>query len=226
MVLIAVAGMTIALVLLRFGKVGEFPGDAPNLSLVHTIMRNRSFWIMIILFALGMGGQVGVYAMLPLYLISEGGLSESSANLLIGLSQTSAIFMTFFAGWVTDKIGVKKAIFIFLLIAGMVTLSLGLTSGFWLKFVVFLQPALIVCYFPAGFAALARIVQPNLRSLVTAWAAPTAFVLGGGLLPLFLGYMGQMLTFAGGFVVTGIIILVGSGLSFFLELIEDIEEGC
>jgi len=226
MVLIAVVGMTMALVLLRFGKVGEFPGEAPDLSLARIIMRNRSFWIMIVLFALGMGGQVGIYAMLPLYLISEGGLSESTANMLIGLSQISAIFMTFFAGWVSDRIGEKKAIFIFLLISGLVTLSMGLVSGFWLKIVVFLQPAIIVCYFPAGFAALARIVQPNLRSLATAWAAPTGFVLGGGLLPLFLGYMGQMLTFAGGFILAGGIIIVGSVLPFFLDLIEKIDEGC
>ncbi len=226
MVLIAIAGMTMALVLVRFGKVGDFPGHAPDLSLLRIIVGNRSFWVMIVLFALGMGGQVGIYAMLPLYLIAEAGLSESAANMLIGLSQISAIFMTFLAGWVTDRIGVKKAIFIFLSISGMVTLSMGLVSGFWLKIVVFLQPALIACYFPAGFAALARIVQPNLRSLVTAWAAPTAFVLGGGLLPLFLGYMGQTFTFAVGFIMAGIIILAGSGLSFFLELIEKIEEGC
>ena len=226
MVLIALVGMIMAVILIRFGKVGAFPGDAPNLSLAHTIMRNRSFWIMIILFALGMGGQVGIYAMLPLYLVYEGGLSESSANLLIGLSQISAIFMTFFAGWVTDRIGEKKAIFIFLLVSGTATMSMGLTSGLWLKVVVFLQPALIVCFFPAGFAALARIVQPNLRSLVTAWTAPSAFVLGGGLLPLFLGYMGQMLTFAGGFILAGGIIMAGSVLPFFLVLIEKVEEGC
>ena len=226
MIVIAIAGITTALILIRFGTIGQFPGDAPDLSLARSILSGRSFWIMIFLFALGMGGQVGIYAMMPLYLIAERGMAESSANMLIGLSQVSALFMTFFAGWVTDRIGEKKAISIFLLASGIVTLLLGLVSGFWLKVVVFLQPALIVCYFPAGFAALARIVQPNLRSLATAWVTPTAFVLGGGLFPLLLGYMGQTVTFASGIVLAGGLIIAGSALPFFLDLIEKMDDGC
>jgi NNP family nitrate/nitrite transporter-like MFS transporter len=134
--------------------------------------------------------------------------------------------MTFFAGWVTDRIGEKRAIFIFLLASGVVTLLLGMVSGFWLKVVVFLQPALIVCYFPPGFAALARIVQPNLRSLATAWVTPCAIVLGGGLFPLLLGYMGQRVTFASGIVLAGGVIIAGSGLPFLLNLIEKMDDGC
>jgi NNP family nitrate/nitrite transporter-like MFS transporter len=163
---------------------------------------------------------------MPLYLTAERGMPVASANMLIGLSRVSALFMTFFAGWVTDRIGEKKAITIFLLVSGIVTLMLGLVSGFWLKIVVFLQPALIVCYFPAGFAALARIVQPNLRSLATAWVTPCAIVLGGGLFPLLLGYMGQTLTFASGIVLAGGIIIAGSGLPYFLDLIEKMDDGC
>jgi NNP family nitrate/nitrite transporter-like MFS transporter len=226
LVVIAIAGIVAALILIRFGTIGQFPGDAPDLSLARIILSGRSFWIMIILFALGMGGQVGIYAMMPLYLITERGMPQASANVLIGLSQVSALFMTFVAGWVTDRIGEKKAIFVFLLASGIVTLLLGLASGLWLKIVVFLQPALIVCYFPAGFAALARIVQPNLRSLATAWVAPCAIVLGGGLFPLLLGYMGQTVTFASGIVLAGGIIMVGSGLPFFLNLVEKMDDGC
>ena len=226
MVVIAVAGIATALILIRFGTIGQFPGDAPDLSLARTILSGRSFWIMIILFALGMGGQVGIYAMMPLYLIAERGMPEASANMLIGLSQVSALFMTFFSGWVTDKIGEKKAIFVFLFLSGIVTLFLGMASGRWLKVVVFLQPALIVCYFPAGFAALARIVQPNLRSLATAWVTPSAIVLGGGLFPLLLGYMGQTVSFASGIVLAGGVVMAGSILPFFLKLIEKMDDGC
>jgi predicted MFS family arabinose efflux permease len=109
MVVIAVAGIAAAVILIRFGTIGQFPGDAPDLSLARIILSGRSFWIMIILFALGMGGQVGIYAMMPLYLIAERGMPEASANMLVGLSQVSALFMTFFAGWVTDRIGEKKS---------------------------------------------------------------------------------------------------------------------
>ena len=83
-----------------------------------------------------------------------------------------------------------------------------------------------MCYFPAGFSALARIVQPNLRSLATAWVAPSAIVLGGGLFPVLLGYMGQTVTFASGIVLAGGIIIAGSGLTFLLDLIEKMDDGC
>ena len=73
---------------------------------------------------------------------------------------------------------------------------------------------------------LTRIVQPNLRSLATAWVTPCAIVLGVGLFPLLLGYMGQTMTFASGIVLAGAIIIAGSGLPFLLVLIEKMDDGC
>ena len=223
---IALMALIMGFVMIRFGKFGGFPGDQPNISIAKLILKEKAFWIMILLFSLGIGGQVGVYAMLPLYLVSEKGLSQDLANTLIGLSQISALFMTFLAGWVSDRIGEKRAIVLFLTISGLFTVLLGLLSGFWLKIVIFLQPALIVCYFPAGFAALSRIVQPNLRSLVSAWAPPAAFILGGGLFPAGLGYMGQVYSFGIGIALGGCIIIAGSLLTTFLRLIDQLEEGC
>lgn len=211
---------------LRLGKFGDFPGDPPVPGNVKHIIAHGSFWIMVILFALGMGGQVGIYAMLPLYLVTERGMDSSLANTLLGLSQISALFMTFFGGWLTDRTGEKTAIALFLAASGLVTVCLGLMTGLYLKVVVFLQPALIVCFFPAGFSALARIVQPNLRSLATALATPTAFVLGGGLLPAALGYMGQTYTFGLGIALTGAMMTLGALLVLRLNLLEKMDEGC
>ena len=225
---IAIFVFLIALTLLVIAKVGDFPGDAPNVSLARFILSQRSFWILIVLFALGMGGQIGVYAMMPLYLVKERGMDAETANTLVGTAQISALFMTFFSGWITDKIGEKKAIGIFLLVSGIVTALLGLKnlSDTWLKVMVFLQPALIACYFPPGFAALSRIVQPDYRSLATSWVTPTSLVLGGGLLPLALGYMGETYSIGAGITLAGILIIVGFPLAFFLKLIDKMEDGC
>lgn len=216
----------VSLAFVKFGRCGDFPGDAPNFSLLREILGKSSFWIMVLLLALGMAGQVGIYTMLPLYLVKERGLDAGSANTLLGVSQISPLFMTFFAGWVTDRLGEKRAISIFLLTAGMAAILVGSLSGFWLKVSVFLLPALIVCFFPPAFAALSRIVQPNLRSLVAALAPPSAFILGGGLLPTLLGYMGQAHTFGLGIVLAGCAILLGSLFVFPLRLLDKMEEGC
>lgn len=223
---LAVVVFLIALSLLKIAKVGAFPGDAPKVSLAKFILSQRSFWLLIVLFALGMGGQVGIYAMMPFYLVTDRGMEPEAANTLVGVAQISALFMTFVAGWITDKIGEKKAIGIFLLCSGVVTALLGYFSGPWLTVMVFLQPALIACYFPAGFSALSRIVQPDYRSLATSWVTPSAFVLGGGLLPTALGYMGEMYSFGTGISLTGILMIAGFPLAFFLKLIDKMEEGC
>jgi NNP family nitrate/nitrite transporter-like MFS transporter len=223
---IAAVTLIVAFILLKSVKFGSFPGNPPSIPLLGIIINQRSFWLMIILFAFGFGGQVGIYTMLPLYLVTEKGLHAELANTLIGVSQISALFMTFFAGWLTDKIGEKRAIFLFLFTSGLMIIFLGYLSGTWLKVIVFLQPALIVCFFPAGFAALARIVQPNLRSLATGWTVPTAFLIGGGLFPAVLGYMGQAYTFGLGISLAGCTIATGSVAAFFLNLLEKMDEGC
>ncbi|MBW2139309.1 MAG: MFS transporter [Deltaproteobacteria bacterium] len=223
---IAGAAIGVGFILLIFGKFGDFPGDPLKPSPVRAVLRLRSFWIMVILFALGMGGQVGVYAMLPLYMVTERGMNAETANTLIGVAQISALFMTFLAGWITDRIGEKKAIMMFLIASGLVNIMLGLSSGLRLKVMVFLQPALFVCFFPAAFSALSRIVQPTMRSIAAVMAPPTAFVLGGGLFPAALGYMGEAYSFGLGIALSGAVIVAGSVLALSLQLLEKMEDGC
>lgn len=215
-----------ALTFMNYSHAGEFPGTAPRPSAIKALTKKKSIWIMVILFTLGIGGQIGVYAMLPLYLVAEHGLSTETTNTLVGLSRISGLFMTFLAGWMADRLGEKRTIALVLSISGIATILLGVLSGRWLTVLIFLQPALITCYFPAGFAALSRIVQPNMRSLASSLVPPTAFLLGGGLLPAALGYMGQTFSFGLGISLFGMIIFLGSILVFTLTLLEKMEEGC
>lgn len=210
----------------KFSQSGEFPGHSPSLPLIRSLIKVKAFWIMILFFALCMGGQVGVYAMLPLYLISEKSLDPDLANTLLGLSQVSCIGLTFVAGWLTDRLGEKKVIFISMMAAGVATLLLGWSSGRWLKLFVFLQPALIICYFPAGFSALSRCVQPQLRGLAAAIVPAGAMIIGTGLLPAVLGYMGQTYSFGLGIMGFGCVVILGSFLVSTLTLLEKIDPSC
>ena len=189
-------------------------------------MRQRSFWIMVVLFALGIGAQAGLYTMIPLYLTEERGFSASSANTLLGLVMIPPLFTTFFAGWLTDRIGEKRAILLFMIVTGLAIIAVASTSSGWLVASMFVLSAFSASFFPPAFAALSRIVQPNLRSLVAGLAPPFAFLLGGGLLPIALGYMGQAYSFSLGFVLTGLAVIAGAFLVFALRLLDNLEEGC
>ena len=221
-------GMTlvVGLAFLRFGRCGGFPGDAPRPAVVKILFSQRSFWIMVVLFAMAMGGTVGIYTMLPLFLVNERGFDGDWANTLLGLSRISGLFMPFVAGWFVDRFGEKIFMFIIMISAGFATIMLGVLTGAWLMMIIFLQPAIIGCYFTAGFAALSRIVQPNLRSLAASFTTPTAFLIGGGLLPAALGYMGEAHSFGLGISLIGCLIILASGLVFFLNLLEKLEAGC
>jgi NNP family nitrate/nitrite transporter-like MFS transporter len=221
--LIAVLGLAF---LIFTPGVGNFPGDPPNPSLIKPVLSTRSFWVMMFLFALAMGAQVGVFTMLPLYLSEERGMTLGSANTLLGLANAAPLITVFLSGWLTTRIGEKKSIALFTLLTGVATILVGLTSGVALKVFVVLMAALAVCIFPPAFASLSRIVQPNYRSLAAAFCSPTAFIFGGGLLPTALGYMGQAWSLSTGIIIIGAVIAVGSGAAFLLRLLTNLEEGC
>ena len=107
--LLWVAGLcvVVGLLFMAFRGVGYFPGDAPSPSMVGPVVRLRSFWVMIFLFALAMGAQVGVFSMLPLYLTEEQGMSTGAANTFLGLANIPPLAMVFVSGWLTDRIGAK-----------------------------------------------------------------------------------------------------------------------
>ena len=214
------------LALMRYGRFGNFPGDQPNFINIKMVLGKRSFWIMLILFALGIAGNLGLYTMLPLYLVKEHGFRQEFANTMVGLAQISTFFMTFAGGWLTDRFGEKPVIAASLIISGVLTILLGTLSGIWFNIVIFLEPAVVVCFFPAAFAALSRTVQPNLRSLVTSWTTPIAFTIGGGLYPALLGYMGQVYSIGLGITIAGILMILGSSLVFFIDLLDKMAEGC
>jgi NNP family nitrate/nitrite transporter-like MFS transporter len=218
--------LAMALIFILFGRCGDFSGEAPKPTMVKAVMDYPSFWIMIAIFALMMGGAMGTYSMLPLYLISERGLNKGWANSLLGLSRLSGLFITFLSGLVTDRVGEKWSIAVVMILAGCATILLGILSGPWLVVIIFLQPALIACFFPPAFSSLSRITPPNLRSLTTSLVTPTAFLFGGGVAPALLGYMGEVHTFGLGISLAGGLMLIGPFLLKFLTLRDQIEAGC
>ena len=201
----------------RFGQGGKFQGQVPNLSSYRNLLGQSSFWIMAILFGLGMGGSLGIYTMLPLYLTAEQGMDRPFANTLIGLSRLSGLFTSLIAGWASDRFGPRRTLLLVLLLTGLTTMLMGLASGAWLILLVFLQPMLAVCFFPAGFAALSLLGSSEIRSVAVSLAVPIGFLFAGGALPIGIGILGDAGRFAAGIAGTGALILAGSLLSRLLK---------
>jgi NNP family nitrate/nitrite transporter-like MFS transporter len=201
-----------------YGRGGEFAGESPGSRAFAILLRARAFWLMLILFGLGVSSTIGVYAMLPLYLVNEQGMGPSWANTVVALSRMHGPVLGLLGGWVSDWFGPKRTMIMSLIFTGIATLLLGVVSGWWTSAVVLLQPLVAVWFFPAAFAALALITGPNARNLAVAFNVPFGFLLGGGAIPTFIGMMGDAGLFAMGFVVAGSLITCGGILAMVLHL--------
>jgi NNP family nitrate/nitrite transporter-like MFS transporter len=202
----------------RYGKGGRFYGDIPEPSTYKAIMRNPSFWIMTFLFTLGVIGSLGIFTMLPLYLIFERGMERELANNLLGLSRISCIFVPFAAGWITDRLGAKRALVGIFLLAGIVTILLGVAPDSWVVPVLFMQPVFAVCFFPAGFAAISFLGPPSQRNYVVSMTSALALLLGAGVVPACLGILGEKVSFSLGFSLAGGLMITGALLALGLKL--------
>ncbi len=193
-----------------YSRGGEFRGEAPSFVSFRKIFGNVSFWVMMLLFSLGIISNLGIYTMLPLYLVTEHSIDRNMANILIALSRMSSVIMTFIGGWATDRFGPRQTLKIVFLLTGLVTLFLSVASSSYILYIVFLQPLIAVCFFPAGFAALSLIVPAELRNIAISFTLPLAFLIGGGLAPVFIGIIGDISSFALGIAICGGLITAGS----------------
>jgi NNP family nitrate/nitrite transporter-like MFS transporter len=219
--LMGVAALFVGVAFMRLGKGGAFRGDAPSPKNLRVLFVQPAFWIMMALFSLAIGASLGVYTMLPLYLVAEQGFERISANELVAFSRVAGPAFAFVAGWASDKLGPKRALVSIFLTTGVATVLLGMARGSWIVPFLFLQPMLAVGFYPAGFAVLARIVSPGMRNVVVSFTFPVAFLVGGGVVPASLGMMGEHASFALGIMLYGVLLLGGVVLFRYLRWRED-----
>jgi NNP family nitrate/nitrite transporter-like MFS transporter len=215
--LLGLVAVSIGLAFAQFGKGGNFTGDPPSPASLKILLREPSFWIMIVFFSLGISATLGIYAMLPLFLVSERGMTQSTANYLVALPRVLTVGASFVAGIVTDKLGPKVALGGVFLFTGLLTILLGIAPGPWVVLIVFLQALIAVCFFPPGFAALSRVGPPNLQNISVSFTVPVGFLVGGGAIPTGIGMLGDRGCFDLGISLVGVIIMGGFLLLHYLR---------
>lgn len=209
------------LVFYKFFTAEDFPGKAPILRSLKPLAVTSSFWLMVVLFSLGLIGTLGIYSMLPLFLVKTHGMSQAHANTLITLSRALTLPMSLLAGWLADRIGVRRIMTVILFFSGILTLLIGSLTGLPMTIMIFCQALSAVCFFPPAFAALSQICSEEVRNVAVSITIPIAFLIGGGVMPNIIGILGKAGHFSTGFVLSGLIILSGSVLPYFLKLVNE-----
>jgi NNP family nitrate/nitrite transporter-like MFS transporter len=96
---------------------------------------------------------------------------------------------------------------------------LGFAKGFLVPVLVFIQPMIAVCFPPAALVALSLIGPHETRNLAVSITIPFAFLIGGGILPILIGILGDAGAFGGGIVLVGGLILLTSILPRYLMFV-------
>ena len=215
---LGVVAFILAAVFARYGRGGEFRGESIKLSSLRQLLSRPAFWIMVVLFSLGISSTLGVYTMLPLYLVTDHGLDRNWANTLIAFSRIAGLGVALIGGWATDRFGPLRILRIVFALAGLLTVLIGLAPQTWVAVAIFVQPIIAVCFFPAGLAALSMVSSASERNLTVSLTIPLAFLMGGGAAPALIGFIGDMHSFGWGIVLVGGLILTGSIFSGFVRL--------
>ena len=200
----------------RWGKGGNFAGKALKFGEFLSLVKQRSFLIMLIIFCVGIGGILGIYTMLPLYLVTEHGMERETANTLVAISRIPGLVVVFAGGWATDRFGPKRTLFWIFILTGILTIALGFGEGLWTVVLVFLQPMIAVCFPPAALVALSLISPQETSHIAISITLPFAFIVGGGILPVLIGTMGDAGLFWLGIAIVGGLILLVSILPRYL----------
>ncbi len=220
---LALIGVLIVIlgVMYGFSSMGStVKGTAPDLSASWMFFKMPLFWAMVVLFSLAICSTLGIYAMAPLFLVNDHGMDPGKANTLLSISRIAAVVMPLAGGWFGDRYGKQLVMALILLVTGILTASMAMVgNGNWLIFLVVAQPLFAVCFFPAGFAVLTNLGPPKHGSVAVSLCLPLAFLIGGGMMPTLIGFIGDLYSISVGFVVMGCLMSAGGVISLFVTLI-------
>ena len=182
------------------------PKISPRGTHYLNLFRRKPIWVMAVLCIMSSAANMGVYSMLPLYLINERGMDYAFANNLVGTSRVGGFAIQIFAGFFVDRYGYEKILFLGLLATGLSTLSLSLAPSIsFLLITLFIQAALSLVFFPVALAAISKLTSPEERSMGIGAIISSGVIVGMGGAPLFLGIVADHFSFQTGILWMGIL---------------------
>lgn len=170
------------------------------------VLRRKDFWIILILWVNCGMTSIGVYSIVPIFLVDEKGMDLDFANNLFGLSRIGGFVGQVAIGFFLDRFSTKRIMFYLVLFSGLSTLAMGVTDIQWL-FVSFmlLQATFCTVFFPVGLMAISKLTNYEERTRWTGTIMAMSYIVGTGLTPLILGAIADGWSFRAGLVILGIV---------------------
>jgi NNP family nitrate/nitrite transporter-like MFS transporter len=202
---------------------GLFVPDAPppageERGSLARIFRRSEFWVMVLLWMVAATANMGLYSIIPLFLVTERGIPLETANTLFGFSRIGGVVATLLAGVLADRFGIRRVLLFVFLITGLSTVGIALAPfHLFLVVMLFIQAPLSNGFFPVGLVAISKLSGAGERSLFTGATISGGTIAGLGLAPLCLGAAADAWSFQAGILVTGVITMAAAFVTYLLR---------
>lgn len=173
---------------------------------ISSILTRRDFWIIAVLWIFAASANLGIYNVVPLFLVKERGMPLETANTIFGFSRVGGFLVAIAAGMLADRYGVKKILTVAFLATGLSTMGLAVATGFYgVMVMLFIQATVCTAFFPVGLVAISMLSSPSERSLYTGASIAAGIIGGLGLTPVFLGAVADIWSFQVGIFFLGVL---------------------
>ena len=184
------------------------------------LVRNRSLWLLGVIWVFATGAFMGLYQIIPLYFTKELLFDAQYANTIFGLSKIGGVIFGVTMGFVADRFDPKKSMFIVLCIVGFFTVFIGYPNATIVQVALFLQGTVIMGFFTVGLIMMSRIFAMEERGMASGIIATMGAIFGAGMTPYLFGLAGDHLSFRVGIFAFGILVFLSSGLIYFVKVPE------
>ena len=174
-----------------------------------TIIRRQDFWIITAAWVCCGIASLGIFNIVPLYLVKERNIQIEAANTIFGISRFGGFIGMICIGFIIDKFDLKKTLMVILMGTGITTIGIALAHSYALISAALLaQATFSVIFFPTGLVAIARLTNLADRSMFTAILMSMSGIIGPGLSPLIIGAVADIWSFQTGILMAGIVIIL------------------
>ncbi len=169
-----------------------------------SVLYRRDFWVMSILWVFTSSCALGLYNVIPLFLVKENGMHLETANTIFGFSRIGGFFVAITSGFLVDRYGAKKILFLVILFTGLSTMGLALARTIpFLVVMLFVQATIYPAFFPVALVAISSLTDFNERSIFTGTTIAIGVIFGMGLTPVILGAVADVWNFKVGIFALG-----------------------
>lgn len=218
--LLLIIGIVPLLLLIPFWKLSVEPKHETvyRKGLYTDLFKNKKVWIMGLLWIFSAASSLGVYSILPLYLIKERGMDFGFANTLLGISRAAGVIVPLTIGVMTDRYGFRVILKWGIFATGLSTIGIALSPNLSsILIALFLQALLSLAFFPVAFIAISKLTSTSERSLAIGFIIAIGVIFGTGGGPFILGLVADHLSFKFGILGLGALTAISSQLVRFLR---------